>query len=180
MEKYLGYSNDIINQLKEKHSACEFRFNLLKENVNISVFFVLAKSTIISENGLWEKISKEIALKYQSKLENVYEKWNLYIIYITTDVTSKALKNKIENDKFSSRKIVEDSYDKEFNDDEANRLIVKHITNADLKDIVEATQQVTISAYIPKNEKFWELLDEEKLIGDRKAQEAFVKKINTL
>lgn len=181
MEKYLEYSMDVINQLKEKYETCDFRFYLTHTNVNISVFFVLANSSTLSEENLWENISKEIALKYQSKLETVYEKWNLYIIYITSDIAPKELKNKIENDKFSSRKIVEDSYSKEFNENEANRLTVKHITNADLKEIVEATQEVTISTYIPKNEKLWELLlDEEKLIGDRKAQEAFIKKINTL
>lgn len=181
MEKYLSYSVDLINQLKEKYNTCDFQFQLAHSNVNISVFFVLAKSTVLIEKKLWENISKEIALKYQSKLETVYEKWNLYIIYITSDITPKELKNKIENDKFSSRKIVEDSYDKEFNSDEANRLIVKHITNSDLKEIVAATQEVTISEYIPKNEKIWELLiREEKVIGDRKAQEEFIKKINAL
>ena len=87
--------------------------------------------------------------------------------------------HKDENDKFSSRKIVEDSFGKEFNDDEANRLIVKHITNADLKEVVEATQEVSISAYTPKNRKLWELLiKEEKVSGDRKAQEEFIKQIH--
>lgn len=181
MEKYLEYSTDVINQLKEKYKNCDFQFRLTQSKVNISVFFVLTNSFNLSKENLWENISKEIALKYQSKLETVYEKWNLYIIYITRDITPKELKNKIENDKFSSRKIVEDSYNKEFNDNEANLLIVKHITNADLKEIVEETQEVTISEYIPKNEKLWGLLlDGEKLIGDRKAQEAFIKKINTI
>lgn len=181
MEKYLEYSVEVINQLKEKYKTCDFKFQLTHSNVNISVFFVLAKSSIIAEENLWENISKEIALKYQSKLDTVYEKWNLYIIYITSDIAPKELKNLIENDKFSSRKIVEDSYDIEFNDAEANRLIVKHITNTDLKTIVEETHEVNISEYIPKNNKLWEfLLDEKKLIGDRKAQELFIKKINTL
>lgn len=181
MEKYLEYSTDVINQLKQKYETFDFRFQLTQTNVNISVFFVLGNSATLSEENQWENISKEIALKYQSKLETVYEKWNLYIIYITSDIAPKELKNKIENDKFSSRKIVEDAYDKELNDNEANRLIVKHITNADLKEIVEETQEVTISEYVPKNEELWGLLlDEEKLIGDRKAQETFIKKINTI
>jgi len=181
MEKYLEYSTDVIIQLKEKYKSCDFHFQLLHSNVNISVFFVLAKSFILSEESLWENISKEIALKYQSKLETVYEKWNLYIIFISSDKAPKELKNKIENDKFSSRKIVEDSYDKEFNNDEANILIVKHITNSDLKEIVGSTQEVTITEYITYNKKLWELLqNEEKIIGDRKAQQEFIKKINAL
>ncbi|MFV8354964.1 ABC-three component system middle component 1 [Flavobacterium sp. XS1P32] len=181
MEKYLEYSADVINQLKEKYKTCDFQFQLAHANVNISVFFVLAKSSILSEESLWENISKEIALKYQSKLETVYEKWNLYIIYITSDITPKELKNKVENDKFSSRKIVEDSYSKEFDNDEANRLIVKHITNSDLKEIVDKTQEVTISEFVPKNKNIWELLEkEEKVIGDREAQGKLIKEITKL
>ena len=179
MEKYLDHSKEVITQLKEKYKTCDFQFRLAQYNVNISVFFVLTNSSILSEERVWENISKEIALKYQSKLETVYEKWNLYIIYLTSNVTSKELKNQIENDKFSSRKIVEDSYAKEFNDDEANRLIIKHITNADLKEIVEATQEVSISVYTPKNKKLWQLLlKEEKVSGDRKAQEEFITKLH--
>ncbi len=181
MEKYLEYSAEVNKQLKKKYENFDFQFQLIKANVNISVFFVFTDSISLSEENRWENISKEIALKYQSKLETVYEKWNLYIIYITSDMTPKELKNKIENDKFSSRKIVEDSYNKEFNNEEANRLIVKHITNADLKEIVEKTQEVTIATYVPKNEKLWELLlKEEKVIGDRKVQKEFIKKINSL
>ena len=81
-------------------------------------------------------------MKYQPKLESVYEKWNLYIIYVTNDKTSKELKNKIENDKFSSRKIVEDNFSQKFNEQEANKLIIIHITNSDLKEIVDKTSEV--------------------------------------
>ncbi|MCD0477465.1 hypothetical protein LPB90_03285 [Chryseobacterium sp. LC2016-29] len=159
-------------------------YHYINENkFKINIFFVeTTNEKVLKEN--WELLSNMIAANYQNSeymSDSEFDRWNFYIIYISNENVSKELKNKIENDKFSSRKIVEDSYNKEFNDDEANRLIVKHITNADLKEIVEATQEVTISAYIPKNEKLWKLLsDEEKLIGDRKAQEAFIKKINTI
>lgn len=149
----------------------------------INVFFVESiNEKVLKEN--WELISSMVAANYQNSEYmggNEFDRWNFYIIYISKDKISKELKNRIENDKFSSRKIVEDLYDKEFDNEEANRLIVEHITNADLKKIVEATQEVTISTYIPKNENLWKLLlDEEKLIGDRKAQETIIKKINTL
>jgi len=181
MEKYLVYSNDVINQLKEKYETCDFQFHLAHSNVNISVFFIFATSLTLSKENLWKNISKEIALKYQSKLEVVYDKWNLYIIYLTSDEISKDLKKQIENDKFSSRKIVEGSYDKEFNDDEANSLIIKHITNTDLKEIVDATKQVSISKYTPKNAELWKLLiKEEKVIGIREIQKEIVQKIKAL
>jgi len=153
-----------------------------EDNFRINIFFLEANSDDIMEN--WKRFSNMVASNYQNfeyMSDREFDKWNFYIIYISKDNISKELKNKIENDKFSSRKIVEDSYDKEFNNDEANRLIIKHITNADLKEIVESTQEVTISTYIPDNEKLWKLLvDEVKVIGDRKAQEEFIKKINAL
>jgi len=153
-----------------------------EDDFRINVFFLKANSDIIDKN--WKRFSNIVAANYQTSeymSNKEFDRWNFYIVYMSKDKVSKELQNKIENDKFSSRKIVEDSYNNVFNDDEANRLIIKHITNADLKEIVEETLEVTISEYIPKNENLWKLLlDEEKLIGDRKAQEAFVKKINTL
>lgn len=149
----------------------------------INVFF--AEST--QENLLlknWKLLSNMVAANYQNSeymVDSEIEKWNFYIIYVSKHKVSKELKNQIENDKFSSRKIVEDCYDKEFNDAEANRLIIKHIINSDLKEIVNETQEIIISEYTPINIELWKLLlKDEKIIGDRKAQESFVKKINTL
>jgi ribosomal protein S17E len=181
MEKYLEYSTEVINQLKEKYKTCDFHFHLDDINVKVSVFFVLTNSSSLRESESWKKISEEIALKYQTKLETVYEKWNLYIIYVTNDIAPKELKNQIENDKFSSRKIVEDFYNGVFDNDEANRLIIKHITNSDLKEIVDKTQEVTISEFVPKNKSIWELLEkDEKVIGDREAQKKIIKNIAKL
>lgn len=64
MQKYLEYSKDIITDLKERYSDCNFNFKLLEENVGISVFFILANSSVLAKNDIWNKISNEIALKY--------------------------------------------------------------------------------------------------------------------
>jgi hypothetical protein len=179
MEKYSEYSQEILQELSKKYTNCIFNFQLVELNVRISVFFVLTHSSVLEENNLWQKISEEVALKYQPKLESVYEKWNLYIIYVTNNKTSKELKNKIENDKFSSRKIVEDNFSQKFNEDEASKLIIKHITNSDLKEIVDTTVEVNISKYVPINPDLWKLLDTgDKIIGDKEAQEFIVKELN--
>lgn len=161
---------------------CSVRHYRNEDEFKINVFFLESNNNILGES--WKRFSNMVAANYQNSEymnDSEFDRWNFYIIYISKDSVPKELKNKIENDKFSSRKIVEDSFNKEFNDEEANRLIVKHITNGDLKEIVEATQEVTISKYIPKNEKLWTLLsNEDKLIGDRKAQGAFINKINTI
>jgi hypothetical protein len=153
-----------------------------EDSFQLNIFFVEADVNII--NNEWKRFSKKVALIYQNSeymSDSEFDRWNFYIVYILKDSISKELKTQIENDKFSSRKIVEDSYDKEFNHGEANRLIVKHITNTDLKEIVDDTEQVSISEYIPKNVELWKLLiKEEKVIGDRVIQKEIVQKINAL
>lgn len=179
MGKYSEYSQEILQELSNKYTNCTFNFQLVELNVNISVFFVLTNSSVLEENNLWQKISEEVALKYQSKLDSIYEKWNLYIIYVTNDKTSKELKNKIENDKFSSRKIVEDNFYQVLGESESAELIIKHITNSDLKEIVDTTKEINISKYVPINSDLWKLLDtEDKVIGDKEAQEFIVKELN--
>ncbi len=152
------------------------------DDFKVNIFFLHAESDTVNET--WKQFSNMVAANYQNSDymgESKFEKWNFYTIYLSKDIVSKELKNQIENDKFSSRKIVEDVYNKEFNNEEANRLIIKHITNTDLKEIVETTKEISILAYVPENKKLWELLmKEEKVIGDRKAQEEFIKKINAL
>lgn len=148
----------------------------------INVFFLEADNPTLNDS--WKRFSNMVAANYQTAehmSDSEFDRWNFYIIFISKDSISKELKNKVENDKFSSRKIIVDTYAKEFNHEEANLLIVKHITNADLKEIVESTKETSISAYVPENKKLWELLaQEEKVSGDRKAQEEFIKQINSL
>jgi len=178
----MNFSTIEINNPDFEIENCKVYHYRNEDKFRINIFFLEANSDQIDEN--WQRFSNMIAANYQNPeymSSREFDRWNFYIIYISQDRVSKELKNRIENDKFSSRKIVEDSYNKQLNEAEANYLIVKHITNADLKEIVATVQEVTISKYIPKNERVWKLLlDEEKLIGDRKAQEAFIKKINSL
>ena len=165
-----------IENCRTYHYKNEDRFQL-------NIFFIKADVNIIKDE--WKRFSKMVALNYQNAeymSSSEFDRWNFYIVYLLKESVPKELKAQIENDKFSSRKIIEDSYDKEFNDDEANRLIVKHITNTDLKEIVDATKLVSSSKYTPKNVELWKLLvKEEKVIGAaREVQKEIVQKINAL
>lgn len=178
----MNFSIIEINKPDFVIEKCKVYHYINEESFKINVFFLEAGKAVLNDS--WKRFSNMVAANYQNAehmSDSEFDRWNFYIIYISKDSVAKELKNKIENDKFSSRKIVEDSYDKEFNHEEANRLIVKHITNADLKEIVEETKETSISAYAPENKKLWELLaKEEKVSGDRKAQEEFIKQINAL
>lgn len=154
-----------------------------QDKFKINVFFVETSGIDKLEEN-WELLSNMVAATYQNSeylIDSEFDRWNFYIIYISKDEVTKELKNKIENDKFSSRKIVEDCYDKVFNDDEANHLIVKHITNSDLKGIVESTEEVKVFPYVPKNQNLWNLLLDDKItIRERTEKDVFIQKINSL
>lgn len=152
-----------------------------EESWKINVFFFTGDSDYIQDN--WQKFSSSISAVYQSMLttrKDEFERWNFYIIYISPNKIPKDIKNKIENDKFSSRKIIEDNYDNELNDELANNLIVKHITNSDLVDIVEKTKENYFKEYIPLYQDLWEEVPEESILGDKNQQKNIVDKLKSL
>lgn len=55
---------------------------------------------------LWKKVASVIAYEYQTKLENKFDAWNIYLAFITPSPVNKSTKYEIENDKFSMRKMV--------------------------------------------------------------------------
>ena len=151
------------------------------EGLIINVFFLLANKKNIESQ--WKMFSNIIAAKFQNSeymSENKdFEKWNFYIIYVSTEKLSKELKNRIENDRFSSRKIVEDNYANEFNSDEANKLIIKHITNTDLKDILNQTQDTIQVEYNPVDAELWKLIHNDvSFARDTDSQKQIVEQIS--
>lgn len=118
----------------------------------------------------WENVSSAVSMCYQADIkdENEFEKWNLYIIYVCYDKVDKELKAKIENNKFSSRKIVEDNQIDKLTDEVVNKLIIKHITNTDLVDIVNDTRENIQKVYEPKNTEIWNLIPKDEYITRKK------------
>lgn len=129
-----------------------------KDKWKISVFL----SEFEDEEALnisWMDISSTISSAFQGSLtgkENEFEKWNIYILYICKNDVEKGLKNKIENDKFSSRKIVEDNMKQILTDEVIEELIIKHITNTDLEDLLNVTVVNPQLNYIPLNLDIWQ------------------------
>lgn len=54
----------------------------------------------------WNYINSWAAANVQLDFETEFEIWNLYLIFIVNEPIEKGLKYKIENDTFSSRKII--------------------------------------------------------------------------
>lgn len=96
----------------------EFTDNLMSEFPDISLeyreielggvvpaFFIFMNNEEHLRNH-WGKITEYIAIYFQSMLKNEYSIWNIYLFFLLQDEVSNEIKYQIENDTFSSRKIV--------------------------------------------------------------------------
>jgi hypothetical protein len=88
----------------------------------VPIFFVDCENTSWLE-GAWDRITALIATNFQTNLEAEFSTWNIYIFFIVNTEIPNALKYKIENDTFSSRKII---VRKGLSEDE---IISSHIVN---------------------------------------------------
>jgi len=126
---------------------------------NIHLFFLKFKN----EQDLtakWRKLSNAIAVYFQSKLPDEFGKWNTYLFYMLDRAVLPDLKYKIENDTFSSRKIVVETSLTE------DAIITQHVTNSDL--ILKAKADSNVApAEFEKNEIIAAALDNKKISGKR-------------
>lgn len=178
------YKSEVDKEILDSLEGIDIN-KILVENGSwkISVFTSLFDSQGALDK-LWQDISSVLASTFQVQLkgrENEFEKWNIYIIYVCKEEVDKTLKNKIENNKFSSRKIVEDKFDGELTDERVNEFIIKHITNTDLQVIVESTIENTELDYEPVENNLWEIIPKDSLIShDTKLQKDLLEQIKTI
>lgn len=81
---------------------------------------------------IWESLTDRIAIDFQADFENEFESWNVYVVFLSESEISRGLKYKIENDKYSSRKIVMDEISSPINEDEIIERISKRIFQLDI------------------------------------------------
>ena len=79
---------------------------------NIYVFVVTVKNEL-EIIQCYESITASIAVEFQSKLDKDIERWNIYLIFECTEKVSWKIKAKVEQDKYSTRKMIWDDLNKE-------------------------------------------------------------------
>lgn len=171
---------NIDSELLELYNVDIFHFQNI-EDWKINVFFYFANSEKLDAN--WLNVSSSISAIYQSEIKSSdeFEKWNIYLIYLSKDIVSKELKNKIENNRFSNRKIVEDNFKTELTDEKANELIIKHITNTDLIKAIAETNDSIKEDYLPINKNLWKLIPkDESISGNKDKQEDLIELLKQL
>jgi len=77
-----------------------------------------------------DKLRDFIAIYFQSQLiDKMVEKWNVYQVIISGEKVTPQVKQKVEQDKFATRKIVLSGFTEELTESEINKLISDEIFN---------------------------------------------------
>jgi hypothetical protein len=109
----LTKKDEVIEGLKNLSEVfCKHNVNIWvkgQEKYEINIFTVLLDNNE-QLNNCWEELTNDIAVHFQSLLDKDIEIWNIYVLFLIKEVVDKDLKYKIEQDKYSSRKIVCDDF----------------------------------------------------------------------
>lgn len=117
--------------------------------VNITIFYM----SLLPINELcreWEEINSKIALYFQTELEKPIDRWNIYLVFISSEIIESELKYTIEQDKYCTRKIIYDGVeiDKEEN---MEKYIDKKLFELEFKSkSVNSSKKISIKKSIEK------------------------------
>lgn len=98
----------------------------------IIICFVMFKTNQYL-NLEWKSFNNYITAKYTPNFKDDYSKWNSYLFYLCQSDISKSLKYEIENNKFSTRKIVIEIEVPVIDNDIINSIISEHIVNDNIQ-----------------------------------------------
>ena len=152
-------SPQILEQFKNLFNGVALDYEAVKVEEGVAHVFFLKYENSDDIKTSWRKVSNFIALKCQSMVSDEFGKWNTYLFFLIDKQMSIDLKYQIENDTFSSRKIIVDE------SADFKEVINKHILNNDLELTIENSK-----AQIPleKREFLWSLLEGKTLKKQRK------------
>jgi hypothetical protein len=124
-------SSTTLDDASAKFPMFELTYTEINYEGVLPIFIarVIGEEQALKEN--WESLVNYIAFNFQSQLIEDFSVWNVYVFFVTENKINRSLKYKIENDTFSSRKIViEENASQE-------EIISQHITNVDVKFTIE-------------------------------------------
>lgn len=101
-------NNELMDTFKQQFDGAQLSYKAIHLNKGLVHTFFIKNSSEDSLKNTWRKISNFMAINFQNNLENEFERWNLYLFFLNEQRISNNLKYQIENDTFSSRKIVID------------------------------------------------------------------------
>jgi hypothetical protein len=145
--------------------------------------FTIKINTKMKLENIWQNIVDEIATYFLTVFEDEYETWNLYIVFLADFKIPRDVKYKIENDKYSSRKIVMDNLLPPIDEEKIKDKISKRIFQLDLdrKETAEKPKKDLSKILDPKLFKLIYGKELEGLtIAGKKEREKIFNKFNKL
>lgn len=123
----------------------EAKFTLFKALINNDAFLTGLACWVESEeilDKLWSRINNLVSAEYQTKLDDEYSSWNIYLVFFTPQKISNALKYTIENDTFFVRKIVFDNQLVELKEEKIAGYFNDHMLGKDI--LVDSISMVEV------------------------------------
>lgn len=105
--------NELLGFLKESSRYKEYS-NIIcwkEEHNNLPIYiFSLELCTEDELLNVWEKVNNDIAINFQSRIENEISRWNIYIYFFIKETVNTITKYNIEQDTYCARKIVIENF----------------------------------------------------------------------
>ncbi len=164
----MSFSIDrFIEALNASFEMFNVTYQELDYNGKIPVFFVRCNS-LEQLDANWAKLIDAVAFDFQSQLTDEFQIWNIYIFFIRpagiTDMLNyNSFKLKIENDTFSSRKILVE-------DQDSDAIINEHIVNRNVH--FSAEQVAAPAAKFEADQLLWSILEDKTLKKQKMTAEA--------
>src|SRR5690606_12057740 len=142
-------TKELQSDIKNEFPDILFEYREINFGGIIPAFFINIKDEKILTNQ-WKAITEFIAIHFQSSLRNEFSVWNIYLFFILEQEVKDDLKYIIENDTFSSRKIII------FPQQDIESIIQEHIKNDDT--VVQSIHDFEEAPFQP-NLNVWEILN---------------------
>jgi len=126
---------EIEEEIKSSFELNHFSVGKILFGGEVITCFVNFKDNSVLKNQ-WKELNSYLTAKFIPTIKDDYSKWNFYIFYLSNETVEKQLKYEIENNKFSSRKIIIEKVNS-ITEKEINFLISEHITNDNIQIGVE-------------------------------------------
>lgn len=128
-------------------------FSLYQANFKDNAFMSVVSCHIDSGKKLellWSRINNLIGTEFQTKLDDEFSRWNIYLVFFISQKISNALKYTIENDTFFVRKIIFDNQLAYLGKDHIAKCLNDHILGDDIH-VKTLSSQVALTEpkYLP-------------------------------
>ncbi len=132
-------NNELYQQILNLFSINFISMGKVSYGGNILIVFV-EFDNVKSLTKQWKEFNSFISTKAFSNEQSDFSKWNFYVFFLAQENVNKDIKYNIENNKFSSRKIIVENCPTEIDTGLIELIIKEHITN---ENIIDTTKEDT-------------------------------------